>query len=89
MNIETIGIGLLCVSQGCMWWRNGVRWRASLAANAGAMKVIDGIASDAGSAAAHGFKMREELREALARLPKRRNTRKPKVSPDPIGPVAS
>lgn len=51
MNIEAIGIGTLCVSQGLMWWRSTHVLRRSFAANVAAQELIAGIEARAVRAA--------------------------------------
>lgn len=51
MNIEAIGIGILCVSQGLMWWRSAHVMRRSFAANAAAVALLTGTEARAVRAA--------------------------------------
>lgn len=106
MNWEQVGIGMLCVSQGLMWWRNVALFRYGEKDNAKAVEILrsieqstDAILRDTRMTGRHDINradfgaLRDEIRQALDRLPKKRNTRKkappPEASSDPVGPVAS
>jgi hypothetical protein len=108
MNIEQVGIGLLCVSQTCMWWRNHVMARRAAVGNTKAIRLLDCAREAACAAETNTMHLREhqppnradfgalrdEIRIALERMPKKRNLRKPKAPPpeaskDSVGSVSS
>jgi hypothetical protein len=92
---QAIGIGALCVSQGCMWWRTRRLEKQAAIDTARHFKALDDGAiardkaiDDANEQFAEGLtEIVTIVRDAVSALPKRRNTRKPKTLEAKASPV--